>query len=175
MKESLIISFSYFQAHSSPFFRKWRILKIRDIVDMQRCLLRHSFLKDELPKSCEIIFKKCSDIYSSPTKSSMSEFFYMLCFRSTKDGMNSISNTCIHTWNSLTQVTDSPSKLQIDEIKERLFNHYIDNYQLPLLLNYDILSCIVELIVASPLLPLYLLFFFLKLHNISKIFFHFLH
>ena len=91
-------------------------------------LLSHSFLNDELPKSFAILFQKCSDIHSKPTRSSMSEFFYMPRFRNTKYGMNSITNTCIRSWNKLTQVLDSPSKLQTGEINERLFNHYIDNY-----------------------------------------------
>ena len=123
-----IISFSDFRAHSSPLFKKWKILKMKDIVDMQNCLLSHSFLNDRLPKSFENFFQKCSDIHSTPTRSSKSEYFYMSRFKSTKYGMNSITNTCIRSWNSLTQVLDSPSKLQIGEIKERLFNHYIDNY-----------------------------------------------
>ena len=101
---------------------------MKDIVDMQNCLLSHSFLNDRLPKSFENFFQKCSDIHSTPTRSSTSEYFYMSRFKSTKYGMNSITNTCIRSWNSLTQVLDSPSKLQIGEIKERLFNHYIDNY-----------------------------------------------
>ena len=92
----------------------------------------------------------------------------MLRFRNTKYGMNS-TNTCIRSCNCPTQVLDSPSKLQIGEIKERLFKNYIDNYQLPLLLYDDILCCIVASIIASPRLRPYLLLFFfsLKLHSIT--------
>ena len=50
----------------------------------------------------------CSDIDSAPTRPSMSEYFHIF------------HNISIRSWNSLTQVLDSPSKLQIGEVKERL-------------------------------------------------------
>ena len=46
-----VIFFADFQARSSPLFTKWKILKIKDLVEMQNILLVHSFLKGELPKS----------------------------------------------------------------------------------------------------------------------------
>ena len=94
---------------------------------MQNCQLSHSFLNNNYQNLWKL-FPKCSDIHSTPTRSSMSEFFHMQRFRSTKYGMNSINNTCIFSWNSLTQDIDSPTKLQIGEMRERLFKHYIDNY-----------------------------------------------
>ena len=38
-----MFSFSDFRAHSSPLFKKWKILKMKYIVDMENCLLSHSF------------------------------------------------------------------------------------------------------------------------------------
>ena len=97
-----IIAFSDFRAHSWPLFKKWKILKIKGIVGMQNCLLSHFFLKDGLSKSFEFFFQKCTNTHSTPTRSSMSEYLYMLRFRSSKYCMNSITNTCICSWNSLT-------------------------------------------------------------------------
>ena len=48
---------SDFRAHLSPLFKKWKIIKMKDIVDMQNCLLNHSFLNNRLPKSFENFFK----------------------------------------------------------------------------------------------------------------------
>ena len=123
-----IMSFSDFRAHSSPLFKKWKILKMKDIVDMQNCLLSHSFLNDRLPKSFENFFQKCSDIHSTPTRSCTSECFYMSRFKSTKYGMNSITNAAIHSWNKLTEVVDKPSSLSINEVKTIMSNNYLANY-----------------------------------------------
>ena len=111
----LIVSFYGF----SNLFIKWGILKMRDIVDIQNCLLSHSFLNNNLPKSFEIFSPKCSDIHSTPTRSSMPEYSYMSHFRGAKYGVNSNTDICICSWSSGTQAPDSPSKFQIGEIKER--------------------------------------------------------
>ena len=51
------MSFSDLREPSSPLFKKWKILKIKDIVNTQNCVLVHSFLKGKLPKSFAISFK----------------------------------------------------------------------------------------------------------------------
>ena len=57
-----IMSFSDLREPSSPLFKEWKILKIKDIVEIQKCLFVHSFLKGKLPKSFENIFQKCNTI-----------------------------------------------------------------------------------------------------------------
>ena len=51
-----IMSFSELQDPSSPLFKRWKILKIKDIVEIQNCLFVHSFLTGKLPKSFENFF-----------------------------------------------------------------------------------------------------------------------
>ena len=41
-------------------FKEWKIPKIKDIVDMQNCLLAHSFLRGKLLNSFENFFQKCT-------------------------------------------------------------------------------------------------------------------
>ena len=57
-----IMSFSDFKEPSSPLFKEWKILKIKDIVEIQNCLLSYSFLKGKLPKSFDNFLPRCSDI-----------------------------------------------------------------------------------------------------------------
>ena len=123
-----IMSFKDFREPSSPLFKDWKILKMRDLVEMQNCLLSYSFLKGNLPESFEHFFQKCSEIHSIPTRLNNSECLYMSRVRSVTYGMNSITNNCIRSWNNLAQILESPSTLPLSEIKSRMFNYYIESY-----------------------------------------------
>ena len=70
-----MISFLDPHEASSALFKEWKILKIKDMVDIQICLLVHSFLKEKLSKLFENFFQKCSDIQIYPTRFSSSEFY----------------------------------------------------------------------------------------------------
>lgn len=94
------MSFSDSREPSSPLFKVWKILKIKDTVDMLNCLLVHSFLKGKLPKSFENFFQICSDIHINPTRFSGSESLYLLPSKSVTYGMKSITNHCIYSWNT---------------------------------------------------------------------------
>ena len=72
-----IISFSDFRDSSPPLLKEWIIHKISDIVELQNCLLCHSFLKGKLPTFFESFFQSCSDVHNAPTRFSKSECFYM--------------------------------------------------------------------------------------------------
>ena len=123
-----IMSFSDSREPSSPLFKEWKILKIKDIVDMQNCLLVHSFLKGKLPKSFENFFQKCSDIHINPTRFSSSECLYLPPSKSVTYGMKSITNHCIYSWNTLTENLDKPSTHSITTVKKIMCNKFIANY-----------------------------------------------
>ena len=123
-----IMSFSDFKEPSSPLFKEWKILKIKDIVEIQNCLLSYSFLKGKLPKSFDNFLQRCSDIHSNSTRFSRSECLYMPRFKSVKYGLNCITNVCVNSWNKLTEMFESPSTLSLSDLKSKMFNHYISNY-----------------------------------------------
>ena len=104
-----LMSFSDFKEPSSPLFKEWKILKIKDIVEAQNCLLSYSFLKGKLPKSFDNFFQKSSDIHSNPTRYRRSECLYMPRFKSVKYSLNSITNICVNSWNNSTEIFESPS------------------------------------------------------------------
>ena len=87
-----MMSFSELHESSSPLFKKWKILKIEDIVEIQKCVFVHSFLKGKLPKSFENFFIRCSDVHTNPTRFSNAESLYMPHFKSVTYGMNSVTN-----------------------------------------------------------------------------------
>ena len=122
------MSFSDLEESSSLLFKRWKILKIKVIVDLQNSLLCHSFLNGKLPTSFKTFFQRCSDIHYAPTRLSKSESLYMPCFKSVKNGLNSITNVCIKSWNKTTQILESPSSLALSEVKQEMSNHYMNNY-----------------------------------------------
>ena len=123
-----IISFSDLRDSSSPLFKKWKILKISDIIELQKYLLFHSFLDEKLPSSFETFFQKCSDVHNAPKRFSKSECFYMRRVKSVKYGMNSITSACINSWKNITKILKSPSSLSLSEVKNNMSNHYINSY-----------------------------------------------
>ena len=78
-KASFLLQISVSHLPPSPPFKEWIILKINDIVEMQTCLLVHSFLNAKLPESFESFFQKSSDIHIKPTRfsSSMNVYTYL--------------------------------------------------------------------------------------------------
>ena len=122
------MSFSEIQEPSSPLFKKWKILKIKDIVEIQNCIFVHSFLKGKLPKSFENFFQRCSDVHINPTRFSNAECLYMPRFKSVTYGMNSITNICINSWNNITEILEKPSTLSISELKNMMFELCIAKY-----------------------------------------------
>ena len=117
------MSFSDLRDSSSLLLKKWKILKIKDIVDLQNCLLCHAFLNGKLPTSFETFFQRCSDIHNAPTR-----FSNVPRFKSVKYGLNSITNACIQSWNKTPQILESPSSLALSEVKQEMSNHYMNNY-----------------------------------------------
>ena len=113
------MSFSDLREPSSPLFKEWKILKIKDIVEIENCLLVHDFLKGKLPQSFENFFQKCSTLHTHPTRFSNSECLYRPRTRSVTYGMKSITNVCIHSWNNLAKIIDKPSALSKNELKKK--------------------------------------------------------
>ena len=120
LKALQIISFSEFWAYSSPLFKKWRMLKLKDIVDMQNCLLSHSFPNDELPKSFLNFFSKNVVILTIPRQD-------LVCLNLFICPTSEVQNT---VWTPLLTLAfalgivlhkflDSPSKLHIGGKKKK--------------------------------------------------------
>ena len=96
-------------------FKEWKILKIKDIVEIQNCLLSYLFFKEKLPKSFDNFLQRCSNIHPNQTRFSRSECLYMPRFKSVKYGLNCITDVCV---NSLKEMFESPFTLSLsDQVK----------------------------------------------------------
>ena len=49
-------------------------------------------------------------------------------FKSVTYGMNSITNICLDTWNSISEILEKPSTLSISELKKMMFEMCITKY-----------------------------------------------
>ena len=103
-----IISFSEFRSHTSPLFKKHKILKLQDHVALENCLLIHDFLNKKLPQSFNNYFKTTENIYSSiSTRNSINGSIFVPYVKSTKYGLNSIKRKSILSWNNFAKSLNS--------------------------------------------------------------------
>ena len=94
-----IISFSEFNAHTDPLFKKLKILKIKDLITLQNCLFVHDFINNKLPKSFNNTFNKLKDVHTINTRSAIAGNLYVPFSNTTRYGLNSIYRKSIDNWN----------------------------------------------------------------------------
>ena len=85
-----IISFAEFNAHTDPIFKKLKILKIKDHISSQNCLLTYDFINKKLPRSFNNAFSELKDIHSIETRISNAGNLYTPYTNTTRYGLNSI-------------------------------------------------------------------------------------
>ena len=85
-----IISFAEFNAHTDPIFKKLKILKIKDHISLQNCLLAYNFLNKKLIRSFNNTFSELKDIHSIETRISNAGNLYTPYTNTTRYGLNSI-------------------------------------------------------------------------------------
>lgn len=94
-----LITFSEFRAHTDPLFKELNILKIRDSITLQNCLLVHDYLHKNLPANFENYFIAIKDLYHIKTKNSNSGLLFKPFVKTTRYGLNSIKHRSISSWN----------------------------------------------------------------------------
>ena len=58
----------------SALFRKYKCLKLHDIVNLQNLIVSYKAYNKELPENLQNLFTQCSDIHSYNTRSSKHQF-----------------------------------------------------------------------------------------------------
>ena len=64
-----IMTFSDFQDHSEPLFKKLNILKAEDNIFLLNCLFVHDYFNGNLPHSFDNVFRKVNESYPILTRS----------------------------------------------------------------------------------------------------------
>ena len=123
-----IISFSRFEDHCDPLFKKYKILKLKDYITLQNCLLIHDHTRNLLPDSFKDYFLPCNDLYNTDTRACAGSIFVPHVSSKTY-GRKSIKLTSILEWNHLTQVLNQNLlKLTRYNLKKTLTNYFLNSY-----------------------------------------------
>ena len=113
-----IITFAEFNAHTDPIFKKLKILKIKDHITLQNCLLVYDDINNKLPKSFNNTSIKVKDVHTITTRNANVGNLHIPYSHTTRYGLNSNRNS-IDTWKYFTkQITENLSGFSRDKLKK---------------------------------------------------------
>ena len=119
-----IITFSHFQSHTSPIFKKLNLLKLPDIVKLHTILFMHQYYNDRLPKAFNDFFSLLKHKYRYNTRLA-SKITYTLPLIRTNHGLHSLRFYGPKLWNS---VDEELKTLSVSSIKSKLQLRFISEY-----------------------------------------------
>ena len=73
-----------------PLFKKLKILKIKDHITLQNCLLVYDYINNKLPKSFNNTFMKLKDVHTISTRNANADNLHIPYSNTTRYGLNSI-------------------------------------------------------------------------------------
>ena len=124
-----IITFSDFNAHSSPLFAAMQILKLEDQIFLQNCLFVHDVLTGKAPICFNDYFKRCDEVHSMNTKSATLGCLFVCNSGTIQYGINSITAKCVSDWNIITKSLNLDLlSLSRVTLKTMLKNQCTDSY-----------------------------------------------
>ena len=119
-----LITFSDFDAHTSPLFAQLKLLKLRDHIKLQTLYFMHQFVTGKLPKIFDSFFTKTSDMHNVNTRFATRSTFYVPKIRTNYGKFNIRYNGPI-LWNE----TDERFKILTPySFKRELSLHFINFY-----------------------------------------------
>ena len=98
-----IINFQNFRNSANPLYKKENILKFRDEVNLQNCLLLYDFVNGLLPECFNNRFFTLRNVYYEiKTRGAANCCFFKPLKNTKRYGLNSISYKSIYIWNKIT-------------------------------------------------------------------------
>ena len=126
-----LINFAQFNVHTSTLFAKDNLLKLEDIITLNKLKLALDYKLKAIPDYLCNLFHLNSTVHSYCTRSVTKEGFFVPTIRSTSYGINTLKYSVPVTWNNF-----SLSNLKLCEIqhslqlKKFLKDHFIAQYSL---------------------------------------------
>ena len=141
-----LISFSLYEAHSSPLFKKLKLLKLPDIVRQCNMGFTHNVINKKAPATfenyftfrktthCHYTVNNLKSIYSNPTGSLLIPNY------NSNAGKTSIKYICADAWNTLLKeisikdakkFNENPfwmSNIKVQSLLHLLKKHFLENY-----------------------------------------------
>ena len=131
-----IITDSDFRSPTNHLFIRHKILKVREILDLNQLQLAFNFLDKSLPSNLNNLFKSNDEIHTYHTKFN----FYIPSVDTSIYGINSIKFHCPNLWNKtwvngITIDNDRRKNIRLNQIhvyqfKRALRKHFFYNYSL---------------------------------------------
>ena len=119
-----IITFSHFQSHTSPLFKKFNLLKLPDIVHLYTAVFMHQFHKGNLPEKFNNYFTLVSNQHSYNTRLASKATFILPLVR-TNYGLFNIRFCGPKVWNSIEESLKSLSTFSFKKkLKQQLILAY---------------------------------------------------
>ena len=119
-----IITFSHFQSHTSPLFKKFNLLKLPDIVYLYTAVFMHQFHKGNLPEKFNNYFTLVSNQHSYNTRLASKATLILPLVR-TNYGLFNIRFCGPKVWNSIEESLKSLSKFSFKKkLKQQLILAY---------------------------------------------------
>ena len=125
-----IINFAEYKASASPLFRKSKILKVSDIVNVQNLLLVFDCVKGQLPTALSNIFIPVKNTHTYGTRGAKNCKILVPAANTTIYGLRSIKYQSIQVCNYMvTQYSNTNFIEKSKNVCKRIAtNHYIDTY-----------------------------------------------
>ena len=125
-----IINFAEYKESASPLFRKSKILKVSDIVNVQNLLLVFDCVKGQLPTALSNIFIPVKNTHTYGTRGAKNCKILVPAANTTIYGLRSIKYQSIQVWNyMITQYSNTNFIEKSKNVCKRIAtNHYIDTY-----------------------------------------------
>ena len=125
-----IINFESFQAHTNPLFKNLKILKLKDVFQLELLKFVFDYKNKNLPYILNMLFKETGMTHSHNTRGVTNKNLYIPAFNSTHFGQWTLKYQCPYLWNKVSNelVIDIniTKKTFAKQIKEFFINNYND-------------------------------------------------
>ena len=125
-----IINFKGFHTDANPLYSDVRVLKLKDLIRLQNCLFVHDYLNNSLPVCFQDYYFKLNYLYhNAQTRNANLGCLFYPSRKTTKYGLNSITQKSIHSWNFFTKTIKTDlSVTSRHNLKSTLTKYLVDRY-----------------------------------------------
>ena len=119
-----IITFSDFNSHSSPLFRKLGLLKLGDLIYLDSALFMHDYYSNRLPSAFNNFFKSINKVHQYATRLASKKSYYLPKLR-TNYGKFNIRFSGAKLWNAVKEDLKSAGRFRFKKLlKESVISKY---------------------------------------------------
>jgi len=124
-----IINFAPFNSHTNELFIKNQLLKLEDIIKIEKLKLIFDFKNNKLPKDLQTLFQLNSEIHSHTTRNVRKEGIYVPQINTNTYGNKSIRYSAPVLWNTLLKTNSEINNIKVlSTLKVYLKKYYLTYY-----------------------------------------------